>query len=408
MATTIRAPGVHVEQVPSGSAPIAGAGTSTAGFIGVFKDSVNVLNPDYKPGTSKTDTSNPWVKAFAGFPGAGEFRLVTNFTEFKKDFGDFSDDDNAPGHAALAHAVYGFFLNGGTRCYITRVQPSTETGADWKNTSISSALDVFAAIDEIAIVAAPGLSGGTPQGQLADHCDKLGTRIAVLDTQEDLGTTTAAAATTLGTPTAASSAALYFPWIKVYDPVKEGLRFVPPSGHIAGVYARVDAQRGVHKAPANETIRGAEELRYAISEAHQEGLNEKGINCIRLKNGNIKVWGARTVGANNLEFKYLNVRRVFNYLRASLDRGMQWAVFEPNNADLWAKITRNISAFLTMVWRSGALVGDKAEDAFYVKCDAENNPPDQRELGQVVAEVGVAITRPAEFVIIRLGQKAAK
>ncbi len=409
MATTYKAPGVYVEQVPSGSAPITGVGTSTAGFIGVFGNSVKVINPEFKPTAPVSDTNSKTV-AFTVLP-AGEVQLVTNFTEFKKFFGDFSNDDAAPGHAEFAHAVYGFFLNGGTRCYVTRVLPSTAEKTDWRETSIASALKLFEAIDEIAIVAAPGISGGTPYADLVSHCELLGTRVAVADPQEKYGTegTLNAAVTALEGISASNSVALYFPWIQVHDPATEKLRFVPPSGHIAGIYARVDAQRGVHKAPANEKILGAQGIKYAISQRHQEGLNEKGVNCIRKMNGNIKVWGARTVGGDtNLEFKYLNVRRVFNYLRASLDQGTQWAVFEPNTPDLWAKITRNVSAFLTTVWNSGALFGDKAEDAFYVKCDAETNPPESREQGKVVTEIGVAITRPAEFVIIRLGQKSAK
>jgi phage tail sheath protein FI len=203
-------------------------------------------------------------------------------------------------------------------------------------------------------------------------------------------------------------AALYFPWIQVFDPATKARVFVPPSGHVAGIYARVDATRGVHKAPANEVVQGALDVRYAISRSQQDGLNPQGVNCLRKMSGNIKIWGARTVGGEaNADFRYVNVRRLFNYLRGSIDAGTQWAVFEPNNPDLWAKITRNVSAFLNIVWTSGALVGDKAEQAFYVKCDAETNPPALRDLGQVVTEIGVAITRPAEFVVFKLGQKAA-
>src|SRR6185295_16593324 len=149
-----------------------------------------------------------------------------------------------------------------------------------------------------------------------------------------------------------------------------------------GIYARVDSQRGVHKAPANEVVIGALDLRYAVSRSQQDGMNAQGVNCIRRMNGNVRVWGARTVGGDaNLDFKYISVRRLFNYLRGSIDQGTQWAVFEPNNPDLWAKITRNVSAFLNNVWAAGALFGDKPEQAFYVKCDAETNPPAMRDLG---------------------------
>jgi phage tail sheath protein FI len=144
-----------------------------------------------------------------------------------------------------------------------------------------------------------------------------------------------------------------------------------------------------------------------VSALQQDLLNPHGVNVLRKLNGNIKVWGARTIGGSeNTEFKYINVRRLFNYLRASIEQGTQWAVFEPNNADLWAKITRNLTAFLRRVWQSGGLFGAAEEEAFYVKCDAETNPPAVRDLGMVVTEVGVAITRPAEFVVFRLGQKS--
>jgi phage tail sheath protein FI len=209
-------------------------------------------------------------------------------------------------------------------------------------------------------------------------------------------------------------AAWYFPWIKVFDPATklqnpsgDGSLIVPPSGHLAGVYARVDNERGVFKAPANEVIFGAQDVSQPLSKADQDNLNPKGVNCIRVLNGKILVWGARTVGGDdNADLKYINVRRTLLFLRESIDEGTQWVVFEPNTPALWQQITRNVSAFLTNVWRSGALFGNTPQEAFYVKCDAENNPPELRELGQVVTEIGVAIVRPAEFVIFRISQMA--
>ena len=182
---------------------------------------------------------------------------------------------------------------------------------------------------------------------------------------------------------------------------------MPPSGHVAGIYARVDTNRGVHKAPANEVVLGALGLKYNVSKATQDGLNPDGINCIRELNGNIRVWGARTIGGDaNGEWRYVNVRRLFLFLRESIDEGTQWVVFEPNTPDLWSKITRNITAFLTNVWRAGALFGNTPQEAFYVKCDAETNPPEVRDAGQVVTEIGVAVVKPAEFVIFKISQWA--
>jgi phage tail sheath protein FI len=210
-------------------------------------------------------------------------------------------------------------------------------------------------------------------------------------------------------------AAWYFPWIGVFDPANkmrkpngDGLINVPPSGHIAGIYARVDTQRGVFKAPANEPIFGALKVAQLLSKADQDGLNPKGVNCIRVLNDNILVWGARTVGGDiNADLKYISVRRTLLFLRESIEEGTQWTVFEPNTPGLWKKIERNITAFLTNVWRAGALFGNTPQEAFFVKCDAENNPPELRELGQVVTDIGVAIVRPAEFVIFRISQVSA-
>ena len=285
--------------------------------------------------------------------------------------------------------MYGFFRNGGTRCYVAYVDD---------NNDIDRVLEEFEAIDEIAIVVAPGYEAA--KAKIKDHCLKMGDRFAVLDSKEEDDITSV-----LQQDFTSDYAALYFPWIQVYDSASKQNIFVPPSGHIAGVYARVDNQRGVHKAPANEALLGALDLKYNVSKTKQAGLNPAGINCIRRLNGNILVWGARTLGGDaNGEFKYLNIRRYFNYLKDSIDSGTQWTVFEPNTPELWAKIRRNITAFLTMEWRQGALFGTSVDQAFFVKCDEENNPIQSRNLGRVVTEIGVAVIEPAEFVIFQLSQ----
>ena len=200
--------------------------------------------------------------------------------------------------------------------------------------------------------------------------------------------------------------AYYFPWIEVYDPQK-GNVFQPPSGYMAGVYARSDAERGVHKAPANELVRGALGLKYSITKGEQDILNPKGINCIRFfKNRGIRVWGARTISSDP-SWRYINVRRLFNMVEASIELGTQWVVFEPNDHKLWKRVERTITAFLLMVWRSGALLGKTPEEAFYVKCDEETNPPEVIDAGQLICEIGMCPVKPAEFVIFRIGQMAA-
>jgi phage tail sheath protein FI len=340
---------------------------------------------------------------------AGEVRLCTNFSEYKNFFGDFSTDVN---HRNLTHAVFGFFNNGGSRCYVARVTAVT---------GIQAVLTKFEAIDEIAIVAAPGITDNSVRGLLDIHARQTTQdRFAIFDSPEVVETSGNLDTTLLSIggsllPQNSDFVAFYFPWLRVFDPATQiqsptgtGLQFVPPSGHIAGIYARVDTQRGVHKAPANEPVLGALGLKYGISKAQQEGLNPQGVNCIRDLNGNIRVWGARTMGGEaNADLKYINVRRTLLFLRESIDEGMQFVVFEPNTPALWQKIVRNVSAFLTNVWRSGALFGTTVQEAYFVKCDAELNPPEVRELGQVITEIGVAIVRPAEFVIFRISQFTA-
>jgi phage tail sheath protein FI len=173
---------------------------------------------------------------------------------------------------------------------------------------------------------------------------------------------------------------------------------------MAGIWSRNDDQRGVHKAPANEVVAGAIGLEYQTTHNEQSILNPVGINVIRTFPGRgIRVWGARTISSDP-SWRYLNVRRLFNYVEKSLLLGTQWAVFEPNDEDLWARVKRDISAFLMRTWRDGALFGSVASEAFYVKVDAENNPPETRDVGQLIIEVGICPVKPAEFVIIRLSQ----
>jgi phage tail sheath protein FI len=350
----------------------------------------------------------------------GQPILCTTFGDFTRAFGGFSTDGllahtdppppadpktgatMAPGQSQLAHGVFGFFNNGGTRCYVMRFRSLD----DLRNPENLLPLE---AIDEISLVVAPGIVDAVVQSNIIDHCTNMSDRFAILDAAEhptdlSLDSVREAHNTDYG--------ALYFPWIKVFDeptqllnPDSDGEIYVGPSGHMAGIYSRVDHERGVHKAPANEVIRGALDVEVQISRALQDGLNPGGVNCIRNMNNNITVWGARTIGGDfNADLKYINVRRTLLFLRKSIDHGTQWVVFEPNDRTLWAKIVRNVTAFLTVVWRDGALFGSTPAEAFYVKCDDETNPPEDRDIGRVTTEIGVAIVRPAEFVIFRISQ----
>ena len=173
-----------------------------------------------------------------------------------------------------------------------------------------------------------------------------------------------------------------------------------------GVYSRTDAERGVHKAPANEIIRGALGMKYNVSKGEQDLLNPKGINAIRFMNGAIRIWGARTLSSDP-SWRYINVRRLFIMVESSIERATQWVVFEPNDHRLWKRVQRTIASFLTLLWRNGALMGVSPEQAFYVKCDEETNPPEVIDAGQLVVEIGLAPVKPAEFVIFRIGQMAS-
>jgi hypothetical protein len=409
-------PGVYVEEVPSAIKAIAAVSTSTAGFIGIVPNKLHLVakNPDDPNATKVVDFEVPTAAKAAV--------LITNWSQFTRAFGDLVGDetkaatgDASPevdeGHRQLAHAVYGFFNNGGSRCFVVRIAGETD---------LDAALTAFAAIDEIALVCAPGVLSDSARDKIVTHCQSTADRFAILDGPQSVTDLTTLTRTSADTPTGGvmpkknDFAAWYYPWIEVFDPgtklqdrTGSGAIAMPPSGHIAGIYARVDTERGVFKAPANEAIRGALNVTHPLSKADQNGLNPKGVNCIRVLNGNIYVWGARTVGGDgNADLKYINVRRTLLFLRESIDEGTQWVVFEPNTPALWAKITRNVTAFLMTVWRSGALFGTTPQEAFYVKCDAETNPPELREQGQVVTEIGVAIVRPAEFVIFRISQFA--
>lgn len=201
--------------------------------------------------------------------------------------------------------------------------------------------------------------------------------------------------------------ALYYPWLNITDPLDGRIKAIPPCGHIAGIYARSDTQRGVHKAPANELVLGpVTSVTLNVTKGEQDLLNPVGINCIRAFPGRgIRIWGARTLSSDPA-WRYINVRRLFNYVEESVERSMQWTVFEPNDVYLWAKVRRDITAFLRTVWRSGALFGVDPNQAFYVKCDEELNPAEIRDQGIMICEIGMAPVKPAEFVVFRFSQYA--
>jgi hypothetical protein len=395
-------PGVYVEEIEGGARPIQAVGTSTAAFVGRAPDS-----------NARVD----------------EAVAINNWQQFVRTY----IPDRAES-TDLSHAVYGFFLNGGRRCYVVNIGSSSSIAGSG---SSRAGLQVLEEVDEVAIVAAPGFSDAASYDALLNHCEKLRDRVAILDApaqvdtidlltrvaapaapprrsqpspggEEEGGSTTPARSQPQGLRPRQSDrgyGAFYFPHIVVRDPIAGQQAVVPPSGHIAGVWARTDAMRGVHKAPANEALRGALNLTYRLTAEEQGELNQNGVNCIRffLREG-IRIWGARTVADGSSEWRYLNVRRLFTMIEESIAQSTRWIVFEPNDQSLWKSIRRDIGAFLTRLWRDGALMGATPDEAFFVKCDAETNPPDVIDAGQVVTLIGVAPVKPAEFIIFRISQ----
>ncbi|GAB3459413.1 phage tail sheath family protein [Actinophytocola sediminis] len=505
MASSYLAPGVYMEEVSSGSRPIEAVGTAVAAFVGFAE-----RGPLHEP------------------------VLVTNWTQFRQNFGDFVDG------FYLAHAVYGYFQNGGGTAYVVRVGggagatngdagqaalPAAElpgTAADGRtaltisargsdvgdlavevapageesedtfklvvkqggkavetfdnvttkrgpnnvatvvrqqsklilveetkgkalavprhgeialgspgtapvlvgandyvgNSSDRTGFGGLEAIDEITMLSVPDLMAAYQRGVLSAedvkavqlamiaHCELMADRVAILDTPPGLKAQEVKEWRLDVTGYDSKYAALYWPWIKVADPVAGKQVFVPPSGHLAGIWARNDASRGVHKAPANEVVRGAVTLELNITKGEHDVLNPISVNCIRSFRGQgIRVWGARTLSSDP-EWRYLNVRRLFNYVEKSILQGTNWVVFEPNDPKLWDSVKRTVTMFLRRVWRDGALFGKTPAQAFFVKCDEENNPAESRDAGILTVEIGIAPVKPAEFVVFRISQFA--
>jgi phage tail sheath protein FI len=283
--------------------------------------------------------------------------------------------------------------------------PGPPAPADAELLGRGRGLAAIAAIDEVSILLAPdevrtGLA--TVTDQVINQCEILKDRFAVVSAVRGLSDVAGIQPTT-----DTSYAAFYFPWIRVFDPSINDTRLIPPSGHVAGIYARTDVERGVHKAPANEVIRGARDLEFPVTKGMQDVLNPRGVNCardFRTDGRGIRLWGARTMSSNG-EWKYINVRRLFLFVEESIDEGTQWVVFEPNDEPLWARVRRSITNFLISVWRSGALMGLTQEEAFFVKCDRTTMTQDDIDNGRLICYIGIAPVKPAEFVIFRISQK---
>lgn len=303
-------------------------------------------------------------------------------------------------------------LEGGTDG--DRPGPGEYEGDENEETGEKSGLQLFEDMEEISIVAAPGSTFDFEDGFQAEaetitrlliaHCERMRYRVAVLDSGNGQ-TLTNVRRFRAGIDT--TRAALYYPWVRVFDPFSEREIHVPPSGFVAGIYARNDVDHGVHKAPANEVVRLATGFELLLNKGQQDVLNPEGINCLRWFEGRgFRVWGARTASSDP-EWKYLNVRRYFAYLERSIEKGTQWAVFESNGPELWSNIRSTVEDFLFNEFSNGRLLGTKPEEAYFVRCDRTTMTQNDLDNGRLVCLVGVAPLRPAEFVIFRIGQKTA-
>jgi uncharacterized protein len=280
---------------------------------------------------------------------------------------------------------------------------ATDFAGGSEGPGMRTGLESLNEFDDISIVCIPDESKF--QDAIADalvtHCEKRKDRFAILQAKQS-----STDIPNLRPPKATKYAAFYYPWIKILDPLTGLPILVPSGGHVAGVYARVDQEKGVHKAPANEVVNGALGLEFNITKGEQDVLNPRGVNCIRAFPGRgILIWGARTA-ASDPAWKYVNVRRLFIFVEKSIELGTQWVVFEPNDERLWARVKQTINQFLMGVWRSGALMGTTEDEAFFVKCDRTTMTQNDIDNGRLVVLVGIAPVKPAEFVIFRIAQVA--
>jgi len=358
-----KAPGVYVEEVSFRARSIEGVPTTTAALLGYCQT------------------------------GPMEPTPVTSLSEFTATFG-------APTSGRyLALAVRGFFENGGTRCYILRLPDDLVTAT----AGAEGTLAPLDSLSDISIVCCPDEDAAAGiTAALVEHCERMRYRIAVLagSSDGDLSQAPPSEAQT-------SYAAYYAPWVLVKCEAGSKPVAVHPGGHVTGVMAASDVQRGIFKAPANLPIAGIAGLSRKITAAQQAELNVRGVNVLRnLPGRGYRVWGARSTSSDP-EWKYISVRRYMNYLEHSIDKGLQWVVFEPNGEQLWGNVRSTIESFLQNEWLSGALLGEKPEQAYFVRCDRTTMTQDDIDNRRLVCLVGVAPLKPAEFVIVRISQWTA-
>lgn len=382
MASLYKSPGVHIESAGDRYIPLEKVETGVTAFLGV---------------TAQGPRNEP--------------TRVGSFEQYEKLFG--SDD------SFMTAGLRGFFDNGGKTAYVCNIAP--EGGLDptpddyiGQQGTEARGLQALERIDDVDLVVAPDLMGQykksvgfqQPEHVLAvqramiEHCEKMHDRFALLDSMPGH---TLEEAVEWRRHFDTSHAAFYFPWIKVRKG-DEVLNPLPPSGHIAGSIAKQDAIEGVHRAPANLPIDGLVDVAQRIKKRERDYAFDHRVNTLVAFPGRgIRIWGARTL-ASDQQFMQINVRRLFILIRKSVEKYAQWVVFEPNEPSLWKKIVRSVEVFMNDLWRQGALIGGAQDEAFYVKCDDETNPPEARDAGELVCEIGLSPVKPAEFIVVRIHQ----
>ncbi len=295
-------------------------------------------------------------------------------------------------------------LAGGSDGKVANVSPNVYMGED-NGPGKRSGLAAFLENVDVSIMAIPGVTAPEVQAALIAHCENCKSCFAILDVPIDRKKTNDVVEFRDMYDT--TYAAMYHPWLEMFDPLAKRSAYFPPSGAMAGIYARTDNERGVHKAPANEIVRGCTGLSCNYNEGEQDILNPKGVNLVRAFTGRgIRVWGARTMSSNGL-WKYVNVRRLYIYIEESIKANTNWVVFEPNSEVLWGRVTRTIEMFLATCWRSGALAGSTPSEAYFVECGPTTMTQDDIDNGRLICNIGIAAVKPAEFVIFRITQHTA-
>jgi phage tail sheath protein FI len=369
-------PGVYIKEVGAHPSVIEGVSTNAVGFIGKTE---HIKKDDFDNGTLLDVPTR-----------------ITSWTEYSEKYGNY-DKEHSP---YLALSVKGFFDNGGTVCYIVRV-PDQASTADFIGDSGDTKKGLAALENvDINIICMPGVTNVVVQQAMIKHCENLKYRFCILDSVESADIYSLKECRS---HLDSSYGALYYPWLKVTGDSGDVV-VMPPSGFIAGVFARMDAARGVHKPPANAGFNSSVDVLVDIDDTQQDVLNSLHINCLRFfPNRGVVIWGARTLSSDP-EWKYLSVRRLFNFIEESIYKGTLWAVYEPNDKILWAAIKSTIETFLIQLWREGMLQGGKADEAFFVQCDRSVHTQDDIDNARVRINIGLAPLKPAEFIVIKMMQ----